>query len=140
MKFTITLVAIAAQFAGLAAAVPADTAATECGDRGVMQWSASDFQGKPDVDLNDIRKCKEPFAPGATHQAPGVSKVRRTDDVLLEKRDCWYGKEVGCDKGKDGGKGRCWKKCGDGPWCWTARNRKQPFFRFFLSGLAITKG
>ncbi|KAL8367003.1 hypothetical protein RB595_007897 [Gaeumannomyces hyphopodioides] len=121
MKFTITLVAIAAQLAGFAAAVPADTQPTDCGELGVLEWKPEDFKDKPEVDLSAIRKCKEPFAPGESPEVHGTSSVKRDDDLLanpLHKRACWYGAPSGCSKEK----GRCWKKCGDGPWCWTARN------------------
>lgn len=37
--------------------------------------------------------------------------------TYLQKRDCYNGpKAFGCDKGY------CWKRCSDGPWCWTALN------------------
>ncbi|KAL8404329.1 hypothetical protein RB594_009256 [Gaeumannomyces avenae] len=120
MKFTITLVAMAAQLAGLAAAVPATTEPADCGELGVLEWKAEDFKDRPDVDLGAIRKCNEPFAPGKQpHDPRAASSAKRDDDLLgnpLHKRACWYGKEFGCTDG------RCWKKCGDGPWCWTARN------------------
>ncbi|KAI6349061.1 hypothetical protein MCOR25_010727 [Pyricularia grisea] len=38
--------------------------------------------------------------------------------VLLAKRECWYGAQLGC-----GEKG-CWRRCGNdlsrGQWCWTS--------------------
>ncbi|THU83523.1 hypothetical protein K435DRAFT_871193 [Dendrothele bispora CBS 962.96] len=55
--------------------------------------------------------------------APGLFAVGVSPsdgNSSLAKRDCWFGKPVGCTNGF------CWKTCGnkgDGSWCWTASNK-----------------
>lgn len=115
MKAT-TLSLLVLQTTGvLAAAVSklADAAdAVDCGDLGVMDWSHVDLPGG--IDRNDLRKCKEhPLALTSRQVNEGVQ--------LLQKRECWYEKKIGCSSG-----GWCFKNCATynpGAWCWLARNK-----------------
>ncbi|KAM5349924.1 hypothetical protein ACJ41O_006429 [Fusarium nematophilum] len=96
--------------------MPANNAAAECGDLGVMDWSQEDL---PDyVDRNDLRKCKEHPATLA-----GLVSLNKKDNTLQERkceppgsREKW-----GCDTET----GYCWMNCGKvdkGEWCWEAFN------------------
>jgi hypothetical protein len=71
-----------------------------CGDLGVMEVPEG-------VDASTVRACKEhPTFTGSPNPA-------------LEKRKCWYGQAVGCDRG-----GWCYRTCdngGTGAWCWTTK-------------------
>ncbi|RSM20106.1 hypothetical protein CDV31_000900 [Fusarium ambrosium] len=91
------------------------SADNECGDLGVMDWSAVDL---PDyVDSSSLRKCKE-------HPENIVSPNKRDESNVLQERACSppgeHGKRWGCSKG-----GYCWINCGSllrGEWCWEAMN------------------
>lgn len=49
----------------------------------------------------------------------GAPPIRHNDQASpLGAQACYNGpKQSGCDKGY------CWRRCGDGPWCWTAFNQ-----------------
>ncbi|KAI0385084.1 hypothetical protein F5Y04DRAFT_292595 [Hypomontagnella monticulosa] len=78
----------------------------DCGSGGGIDTS----QLPEGVDPSAVRKCLE--HPLGNINSEAVSER----GVGLFERDCWHGKPVGCTKGY------CWKTCGDGPWCWAARN------------------
>ncbi|KAI2603099.1 uncharacterized protein GGS25DRAFT_79978 [Hypoxylon fragiforme] len=62
------------------------------------------------IDPSAARKCIE--HPLGKINDDRSTPVRRD----LVERTCWYGKPSGCTNGY------CWKSCGNGPWCWTARS------------------
>ncbi|POR38811.1 Uncharacterized protein TPAR_00996 [Tolypocladium paradoxum] len=103
MRCPNTIAVIALQALG-AFAAPERSAAEECGPLGVMNVDVSTLP--PTVGVNDIRKCLE-------HPAAGASDI-------LQKRECWHGKAVGCSHS-----GWCYMSCGEansGKWCWLAKH------------------
>ncbi|KAI0839840.1 hypothetical protein F5Y06DRAFT_264757 [Hypoxylon sp. FL0890] len=104
MKFTYSTLLLATQTLSVLAS-PAPT--SDCGALGTVTATTL----PSGIDPNAVRQCIE--HPLGTSNSD-ISERDLASDLF--KRDCWYGKPVGCTKGY------CWKKCGDGPWCWTARN------------------
>ncbi|OTA62422.1 hypothetical protein K449DRAFT_382417 [Hypoxylon sp. EC38] len=107
MKVNYGILLLAAQALSVFASPAPAAPNSDCGDLGFVN-KAELPEG---VDPSAVRTCNEhPLGNDNT----GVSKRDPTGDLF--KRECWYGKSVGCTKGY------CWKTCGNGPWCWTARN------------------
>ncbi|KAI1141605.1 hypothetical protein F5Y05DRAFT_423351 [Hypoxylon sp. FL0543] len=104
MQFNYGILLLAAQALSVFAspAPPADS----CGALGTV-----DITSLPEgVDASKVRQCNE-------HPLGDENASVAERDVAgdLFKRECWYGNPSGCTNGY------CWKTCGDGPWCWTAR-------------------
>ena len=109
--FKLTLALFLCELKSVAAARPSLVeAANICGSLGVMNTT----ELGPDVNLDEVRLCREhPMGKTSPYTQPGAVG----EDKLLDKRSCWYGKEVGCSNGY------CFKTCGihgNGDWCWTA--------------------
>ncbi|KAK1478559.1 hypothetical protein CCUS01_04905 [Colletotrichum cuscutae] len=105
MKSTIPiLLALATNLPPTLAGI-APTAAEECGDLGVMSYTASSLDSN--VDPSNIRKCREHPLTLKDGSSPN-----------LQARECWFGDKYGCSKGY------CWESCdrSKGTWCWTAWN------------------
>ncbi|KAF4904348.1 hypothetical protein CGCFRS4_v001190 [Colletotrichum fructicola] len=124
----------------LAGVAPAN-AADECGQLGVMSYTAGSMDEKG-VDPSQIRKCKEhPLGPnprpeGSVGTRPNYAAAAaaaedansNTSAPLTAEHWWWkhgWGKCWDVDPGEYGcSRGYCYRACdGDGRWCWTARNR-----------------
>ncbi|CZT18116.1 uncharacterized protein RCC_03956 [Ramularia collo-cygni] len=105
---------ISVQFAAaLSAAV--DTAASECGDLGVLR-----VDNIPEgVNATDIRTCEaHPLGSSGVSSSANPTGLESGDN-----HKCYTQAPYGCTK--SGKTGYCWKACGDtkkGEWCWLAGN------------------
>ncbi|KAI8962745.1 hypothetical protein F5Y11DRAFT_181488 [Daldinia sp. FL1419] len=106
MKATYAIFLLAAQMASVLSSPSPAVLNAECDASGAI-----DIAQLPEgIDAGAVRKCVEHPLGSASEES-----IAKREGALFE-RDCWYGKSHGCSKGY------CWKTCGDGPWCWTARN------------------
>ncbi|KAI1392409.1 uncharacterized protein F4822DRAFT_128425 [Hypoxylon trugodes] len=103
MKTNCAILLLAAQILNISASPSPAVLNEDCGPSGLMNTT-----NVPEgVDPSAVRKCSE-------HPLGRVDLTGRS--VGLVERTCVHGNPGGCDNGY------CWKSCGDGPWCWTARN------------------
>lgn len=91
MKFNVGIL-IAIQAVGAFSSAVMRDAEAECSNLGGVML----LDNLPaEVDVGAVRQCVD-----------GPSGSSETSE--LEKRECWYGKDVGCSKS-----GYCYKKCGE---------------------------
>ncbi|OTB11572.1 hypothetical protein K445DRAFT_321952 [Daldinia sp. EC12] len=106
MKTSYTIFLLAAQMLSVLSSPAPAASNADCGAAGTFEIS----QLPKGVDPSAVRTCIEHPLGNSLQES-----VEKREGALFE-RACWHGKAVGCTKGY------CWKTCGDGPWCWTARN------------------
>lgn len=108
MKFSPSIVALAAAMLSQTVGAAITSAAAECGNLGVMEVPDTLPEG---VTADKVRKC-------AAHplDANGESLSREVNDLVKRgAQECETKASFGCSKGF------CWKVCGPGgEWCWTA--------------------